>query len=123
MMSGMIFEQRQILKANVDFSDGTGTKSRPVVIISHNKHNNSSDDLICCPITSDVKGRGQMIFPKDYELESVTLPVPQSEIKSQYPMILHKSRLKPLQTARIKITKELAKKVFDDIQAILEIPK
>ena len=115
MTSGMIYEQRQIFNAAVTFSDGSGVKSRPIVIISNNKHNASSPDLICCPITSEIRGRGIVIYPKDYELENKTLEIPQSEIKSQYPMILHKSRLQPLKNGRVKINKELAKKVVQDI--------
>jgi len=116
MKSGILFEQRQIFTANVIYSDQSANKIRPVVIISHNKHNKSSDDLICCPITSEIKGRGRIISPSDYEVEKKTLPIPQSEIKSLHPMIIHKSKLNSLKTGRVKITKELAKKIVKDIE-------
>ncbi len=114
MTFGQVFEQRQIFNAFVDFSDGSGKKERPVVIISHNKYNKINQDLICCPITGEIKGFGRVIYPGDYEVEKKTLKVPQSEIKTQYPLVLHKSRLKPLKN-RIKINKELAKKIVEDI--------
>ena len=115
MISGQIFEQRQIFTAKVDFSDGSGAKERPVVIISNNNHNKSNQDLICCPITSQLSGRGRVIYPKDYEVNTATLEIPDSEIKTQYPIILHKSRLYPLKTGRVKINKQLAQKIVDDI--------
>ena len=65
MTFGIVFEQRQIFTANVRFSDNSGIKNRPVVIISNNKYNNYNDDLICCPITSEIKGKGRIIYPGD----------------------------------------------------------
>lgn len=120
MTSGILFEQRQIFTANVIFSDGSGIKNRPIVVISHNKHNQINEDLICCPITSELKGKGRIIYPADYEVINTTLPIPQSEIKSQYPMIIHKSKLNPLKTGRVKINKELAKKIVEDINECIK---
>lgn len=42
-------------------------------------------------------------------------------IKSQCPMIFNKSQLKPLQNGRVKITKELARKIVQDIDEVLAI--
>ena len=121
MISGALFEQRQIFNAKVIFSDGSGKKDRPVVILSHNTYNASNPDLICCPITSEVSGRGRVIYPEDYEIEKSTLPFPQSMIKCQYPMILHKSQLWPLKEGRVKIKKELARKIVQDINELLTV--
>ncbi len=119
MTSGQIFEQRQIFKAPIRFSDQSGTKIRPIVIISHNQFNRASEDLICCPITSELRGWGRVINPqKDYEINNKTLPIPESEIKSQHPLIISKSILIPLKN-RIKINRDLAKKIVEDINEVI----
>ncbi len=122
-MSGINYEQRQIFRAPVQFSNRTGIKSRPIIIISNNKHNQMNDDLICCPITSKNKLHGRMIFPDDYEVKEKTLPVSQSEVKTLLPFFIHKSLLTLPELGRIKLKKEFTDKIVDDIKEILERSK
>ncbi|MDA3780893.1 MAG: type II toxin-antitoxin system PemK/MazF family toxin [Bacteroidales bacterium] len=113
-------EQRQIFKAPVQFSDKTGTKFRPILVLSNNKHNKLNDDLICCPITSKNGFHGRMISPKDYEIEGTTLPVRESEVKSQHPFFIHKSSLVLPQNGRIKLKKDFTDKIITDIKDLIE---
>ncbi|MCK4744919.1 type II toxin-antitoxin system PemK/MazF family toxin [Candidatus Parcubacteria bacterium] len=54
---GKIFNkvtQREIWLVSFPFSDFKNSKVRPVLIVSKNKFNNYSDDVIVCGITSNI---------------------------------------------------------------------
>ena len=120
MSSGMVFEQRQIFMTNVIFSNGEGSKPRPVLVISNNNHNNSYSELVCCPITSNEGAEGRIITPGDYEVERKTLPFPQSVIKTKHMITVHKSKLNLPKNGRIKVNKQLVGKVIEDVLEILK---
>ena len=46
--------QREIWLVPFPFSDLSGQKVRPVLVVSHNNFNSSSDDVIVCAITSNL---------------------------------------------------------------------
>ena len=50
-----MIEQRSILLIPFPFSDQSGQKVRPVVVVSNNAYNNSASDLVVCGITSNAK--------------------------------------------------------------------
>ncbi len=50
----MIIKQREILLVPFPFSDFSGNKVRPVLVISKDSFNASSDDIIVCGITSNI---------------------------------------------------------------------
>lgn len=50
----MRVEQGEIWLVPFPFSDFSGRKVRPVFVISNNKFNDYSDDLIVCGVTSNV---------------------------------------------------------------------
>ncbi|MBI2452446.1 type II toxin-antitoxin system PemK/MazF family toxin [Candidatus Pacearchaeota archaeon] len=51
MSGGMMYEQKEIVIIPFPYSDLTGSKQRPALIIS-NKLINKTEDRICCLITS-----------------------------------------------------------------------
>ncbi len=55
-------KQRDIILVPFPFSDQTGQKIRPAIVISNNDFNTKSDDLLVCAITSNLK-------PSDYSIE------------------------------------------------------
>jgi len=123
-MSGINYEQRQIFSAPVKFSDNSGVKKRPILVLSNNKHNNENNDLICCPITSKNNYYGRDIGLDDYEIKTNILPVVQSQVKSHLPFFIHKSLLSlPDGNKRIKLKKEFVDKVIADIKEIIETSK
>ena len=50
----MKIEQKDIFLVPFPFSDFSGSKVRPVLIISNNRFNNSSKNIIVCGITSNL---------------------------------------------------------------------
>lgn len=117
MMSGLIFEQRSIIKAKVRFSDNSEIKIRPVVIISNHKFNNTHNDVICCPLTSEIRGKGIKIKNDKSILEKGTIPE-ESEIKSQYPLIVDK-RVCEKPNMEAMITRNIANQIITDIKEVL----
>jgi len=56
------FKQGDILLTEVKFSDGSGIKKRPVLVISNDKYNSVRDEIIFLAITSNTK----RILPGDF---------------------------------------------------------
>lgn len=50
--SNLIFDQRDIVWLEITFSDLSGSKIRPGLIVSNNSYNKTHLDIICCAITS-----------------------------------------------------------------------
>ncbi len=55
MNSGTLYEQGEIVLVPFPFSDLSGTKKRPVLILSKEKYNQNTIDIITCGITSNLK--------------------------------------------------------------------
>ena len=68
MTDGTQFEQREIVFTPVIYSNLKKVKKRPVLILSNNRFNSRSEDLICCSITSNLNRReGISITQADME--------------------------------------------------------
>lgn len=50
-----IYEQRDIVLITFPFSDLTGQKVRPVLILSNDTYNHQSLDLLVCGITANTR--------------------------------------------------------------------
>ncbi|MEK6886775.1 MAG: type II toxin-antitoxin system PemK/MazF family toxin, partial [Nanoarchaeota archaeon] len=57
MKGGIVYKQRDIVLIPFPYSDLTGAKQRPALIISNNKINHTQDK-ICCLITSNSTADG-----------------------------------------------------------------
>lgn len=74
MRCGIMYEQGDILVVPFPFSDLSGIKQRPVLVLSNNKDNMHSKDLITCGITSNIKDASHSIMISKLELEQGQLP-------------------------------------------------
>lgn len=61
-----MYNQREIILTPFPYSDLTGSKQRPAIIISNELVNNS-EDIICCLITSNKPKDGIKIKKEDFE--------------------------------------------------------
>ena len=66
MKDGINFNQREIVLIPFPYSDLTGAKQRPALIVS-NKLLNKTQDRICCLITSNLANEGLEINKEDFE--------------------------------------------------------
>ena len=73
---GIMPEQRQICLIPIPFSDLTSAKRRPVLIISNDKYNNNSEDILVMAITSNLKNRINTKYFEQSDLETGDLKTP-----------------------------------------------
>lgn len=66
MKGGMMYEQKDIVLIPFPYSDLTGAKQRPALIIS-NEGINKTEDRICCLITSNQPKDGLLIADDCFE--------------------------------------------------------
>ena len=68
-----MIEQRDVLLVPFPFSDQSGRKVRPVVVISADSFNTHSQDVIVVGVTSNVKKERYALALKNTDLEQGTL--------------------------------------------------
>lgn len=74
MVSGTVYKQGDVLIVPFPFSDLSSVKQRPVLVISKTTDNESSDDIIVCGITSNLKDSKHSVIIENSNLESGEIP-------------------------------------------------
>ncbi|MEK6921414.1 MAG: type II toxin-antitoxin system PemK/MazF family toxin [Nanoarchaeota archaeon] len=69
MTSGILYEQGDIILVPFPFNDLSGTKQRPVPVLSNENYNTSSSDVVTCGITSNLTKKKYAVFITQNELE------------------------------------------------------
>lgn len=108
MKSGMMFKQREILIVPFPFSDLSGLKKRPVLVLSKDKDNKSADDIITCGITSNLKDSKYSVLINNNDLENGNIPT-KSRIKVGKLFTIDKSSV-------VKKVAMVSKKTFDKVR-------
>ncbi len=106
-----MYEQGEIVLIPFPYSDLTGVKKRPALIVSNKKLNNS-DDRLCCLITSNKPKEGILIN----SFQKGKLPF-QSWVKPHRLFTVNK---KIVAKSLCRVTKGFHKKVFDGIVEYIE---
>ncbi len=75
MTYGILFEQGDIVVVPFPFSDLSGFKQRPVLILSNDVYNSQSDDLVTCGITTHIKNVDYSIVLENSDLKEGYIPV------------------------------------------------
>ena len=113
MKGGMMYEQRDIVLVPFPYSDLTGAKQRPALIIS-NKKLNEYQDRICCLITSNAPSDGMEI--RKYILSEGNLPF-QSWIKPHRLFTIHeKIIIKKLATITEKFHDQVIETIIKHVR-------
>ncbi len=68
--AGISIEQRSVILIPFPFSDLSGAKKRPALVISTSEFNRKSQDVICCLITSNLADRGSAVSISNKDMES-----------------------------------------------------
>ena len=68
-----MIKQRELLLVPFPFSDQSGRKVRPVLVLSNEGYNKSGEDLIVCAITSNLKTGKFTVIIDGKDLESGNL--------------------------------------------------
>ena len=70
MSAGINIEQRSIVLIPFPYSDLSGAKKRPALVISSADFNSKNEDVICCLITSNLEDTQHSIKITNKEMES-----------------------------------------------------
>lgn len=80
MKSGILFNQGDILIVPFPFSNLTGVRQRPVLVLSKSAYSKECEDVITCGITSNLKDSKYSILIDNSNLIEGNIPV-KSRIK------------------------------------------
>ena len=116
MNGGTMYEQREIVLIPFPYSDLTGSKQRPALIVS-NENLNKSDDRICCLITSNEPRDSIAITSSAFEKGSLPF---KSWVK---PHRLFTIDQRIVKKKLGRVSKEFHEKVLKGIVSYLEIQK
>ena len=111
MRGGTMYEQKEIIL--IPFSDLTGTKQRPAIIISNSKIN-KTEDRICCLVTSN---KSQDVIPiNNDDFKEGVLPF-KSYIKPHRIFTVNKKIIRKKLCA---INVRLHKKLIEEINKLID---
>jgi len=112
-----MIEQKDLLLVPFPFSDQSGRKVRPVIVISNNRFNVSSEDMIVVGVTSNVSKDFYTLELNNKDLEEGKL-FDQCCIKAENILKIDRQ----LMIKKIgKITKEKFVKIIDILNSIFKI--
>jgi len=115
--SNLIVDQRDIVWLKIAFSDGSGSKIRPGLIVSNNSYNTTHLDVICCALTSKR--------PKDYYIPIVNTDLETGKPFTKDNQVRYDSILKVdktlIQSKQGILKKHKTQEIIDAIQRLLNI--
>ena len=104
--------QQEVLLVPFPFSDQSGKKVRPVLVLSNNNYNRSGEDVIVCAITSNLKQNRYSVIIDEKNLETGRL-YEKSSVKIDGLLKINKNLI-------IKNIGTLNKNTFQKVISILE---
>ncbi len=113
-MNSSNFEQGDLVVADLIFSEQTGVKRRPALVISNSKFNRESDDLILLKITSQGSKTKYDVLLTSKDLEKGRLKT-ESQIMVDNPVTAYK---KIIETKIGKISNQKLKEVKQKIREL-----
>lgn len=117
MSAGTSIEQRSIILIPFPYTDLSGAKKRPALVISTLDFNMKSEDAICCLITSNPEDRQYSIKITNKDMESGFLEF-ESKIKPYRIFTVNKKLIYKILG---KLNLSTSKLVVEEINKILNI--
>ncbi len=116
-MNFLKFNQGDIVFVTFPYSDYSNGERRPVLIVSSDSYNNSSNDIITAKVTSQTKGR-----PYDVELKQADMKIGRlkkdSCIKTDSLLVVEK---KLLNNSSIKVRNSIVEQVKCHLKTLFSI--
>lgn len=110
-------KQKEIILIPFPFSDQTGTKVRPALILSNNQFNESSEDILVCAITTNMKKNEYTIIIKQEDVENGILYA-DSAIKTETIIKIDKKLImKRIGSVHDKIFSQVIEKIIKFMQS------
>ena len=113
------YRQRDIVLVPFPFSDLSGHKVRPVLVLSHDAYNQNSADVLVCGLTTNLTQMPYSIIINVTDVEASGTLRHQSRIKADTIASLEQSLLIK-RIARLKVS--VFKQVVAQIEALIECP-
>lgn len=113
---GIMYKQRQIVLVPFPYSDLSGNKRRPVLIISNDSYNKAFDDVLVCVITSNLRQDGYSVTLSNDDLEIGVLPE-SSVVKSHKLFTIRKDKI--IKTFSL-VNEEFFRQVNEKIKHLIE---
>jgi len=117
--AGTSIEQRGVILVPFPYTDLSGSKKRPALVISSNEFNNKNDDVICCLITSNLQDRQYAINITTKDMENGYLEF-ESKIKPYRLFTVNKKLVYKI-LGKLDISK--SRLVIDEIYKIVTLDK
>lgn len=92
MRSGTTYKQGEVVVVPFPFSDLSGIKKRPVMILSTEQYNAKTQDVVVCGITSNLKDSTHSVLFDNKDLVSGSIPTI-SRIKVDKLFTIEKSKI------------------------------
>jgi len=89
-------KQRDIVLINFPFSDSTGAKVRPALVVSNDLYNRTNLDAVVLAITSNISPHKYKALIENQDLESGNLPA-RSAIRVDKPFSVLQSKVLKIQ--------------------------
>lgn len=110
--SGTVFESGNIVLVPFPFTNMSQTKLRPVLILSNRTYNRSSQDFVCCGITSNLSNKDHSVLLDLKDMKEGTIPK-KSRIKFNKIFTLEKTLIiKKVGSVDSKILKSVKSSLF-----------
>jgi mRNA interferase MazF len=103
--------QRDIVLINFPFSDLSGAKVRPALVISNQGYNTKSLDTVVLALTSNLSASNYKVFVSNQDLESGRLPI-DSAIRVDKPFSVLQSKI-------LKVQAKILWVKFDEVRAAI----
>ena len=91
-VSGTKYKQKDIVLVPFPYSDLSGSKRRPVLIVSNDNYNQKFQDVLVCVITSNLRKDSYSIDLENSDLEVGVLPE-SSLIKAYKLFTIHQDKI------------------------------
>jgi mRNA interferase MazF len=104
-------KQREIILIHFPFSDLTGAKVRPALVISNNPYNRTNLDTVVLAITSNLSPHLYKVLLEVQDLESGSLPL-KSAIRVDKPFSV-------LQTKVLKIQAKITVNKLEEVKLLI----
>ena len=115
--AGTNIEQRSIILIPFPYTDLSGAKKRPALVISSSDFNNKNDDVICCLITSNLEDKQHAIIIGNKDMENGLLEF-ESKVKPYKLFTVNKGLIYKI-LSKLNVSK--SKLIIDEINRIVSI--
>jgi len=112
----MEIKQRDLILISYPFSDFSGEKVRPAIVISNDKINISAEDVIVVPLTTNIRIKNYSFLLRQEDLESGKL-IKESKVKVDKIFSVKKELIRMVIG---KVKKEVLEKITKNLVGIFK---